>query len=52
MKSKLEVRRHSFSQRVITTWNMLPDNLKEVGTVLQFKIGYDAWVGQGRLGAP
>ena len=32
VKPKLDIRRHSFSQRVITTWNMLPDNLKEEGT--------------------
>ena len=51
VRPRLDIRRHSFSQRVITDWNRLPDNLKEVGTVLQFKIGYDDWAEQGRLGA-
>ena len=51
VKPKSDIRRYSFSQRVISTWNLLPDSLKGVGTVLQFKIGYDEWVSQGRLGA-
>ena len=51
VKPKLDIRRYSFSQRVISTWNLLPESLKGVGTVLQFKIGYDEWVSQGRLGA-
>ena len=48
---KSDIRRHSFSQRVVTSWNTLPDSLKEVQTVLAFKIGYDDWVRGGRLGA-
>ena len=43
--------RHSFIQRVVNTWNSLPDNLKGVGIVLRFKTGYDEWVSRGRLGA-
>ena len=38
-KPKLDIRRYSFSQRVVTTWNSLPDSLKGVGTVLGFKMG-------------
>ena len=34
-------------QRVVRTWNPLPDSLKRVGTVEGFKIGYDEWVGGG-----
>ena len=48
---KLDIRRHSFSQRVVTCWNSLPDSLKGSQSVLAFKIGYDDWVGGGRLGA-
>ena len=48
---KLDIRRNSFSQRVVSTWNSLPDSLKGVQTVLAFKIGYDEWVRGGRLGA-
>ena len=46
-----DIRRHSFSQRVITAWKLLPDSVKGVRTVLGFKIGYDEWVSGGRLGA-
>jgi ribonuclease P/MRP protein subunit RPP40 len=51
VRPRLDIRRFSFSQRVISTWNLLPDSLKGVGTTLAFKIGYDKWVGGGRLGA-
>jgi hypothetical protein len=51
VKPKLDIMRYSFSQRVISTWNLVPESLKGVGTVLQFKIGYDEWASQGRLGA-
>ena len=50
-KPKSDIRRHSFSQRVVTTWNTLPDSLKGVEAVLAFKVGYDRWVKEGRLGA-
>ena len=43
--------RHSFIQRVVDTWNSLPENLKDVGIVPGFKPGYDEWVSRGRLGA-
>jgi ribonuclease P/MRP protein subunit RPP40 len=51
VNDRLEIRKNSFSQRVVTTWNSLPDSLRGVGTVLGFKIGYDEWVSRGRLGA-
>ena len=51
VRPKLDIRRFSFSQRVISTWNQLPGSLKGVGTVLAFKTGYDEWVSGGRLGA-
>jgi hypothetical protein len=46
---KTDIRRHSFSQRVVSTWNSLPDSLKGVQTVLAFKVGFDKWVSEGRL---
>ena len=51
VNDRLEIRKNSFSQRVVTTWNSLPDSLRGVGTVLGFKIGYDEWVSRGRVGA-
>ena len=44
VKPKLDIRRNSFSQRVVTPWNSLPDRMKEVGTVDGFKAMYDEWV--------
>ena len=51
VQPKLDIRRHSFSQRVMSTWNLLPDSLKGAGTVMGSKIGYDEWVSGERLGA-
>ena len=51
VKPKLDIRKHSFSQRLVTTWNALPDSLKGVEKVLGFSMGYDEWVGGGRVGA-
>ena len=50
-RSRLDIRRYSFNQRVASTCNSLPSSLKGVGTVLGFKIGYVKWVNAGRLGA-
>ena len=50
-RSRLDIRRYSFNQRVAITCNSLPSSLKGVGTVLGFKIGYVKWVNAGRLGA-
>ena len=39
-RSRLDIRRYSFSQRVASTWNSPKQlSLKGVGTVLGFKIG-------------
>ena len=43
--------RYSFSQRVATVWNSLPDSLRRVMTVLEFKSEYDEWTSGRRLGA-
>ena len=49
-RARLDIRRYSFSHRVVSLWNSLPNSIKEVGTVLAFKIGYDEWVSGGVLG--
>ena len=51
VRARLDIRRYSFNQREVNTWNSLPDSLKGVGTVLGFKIGYAEWVGWGWLEA-
>ena len=35
-----EVRRNFFSQRVVPTWNSLPEELRSVRTITGFKNGY------------
>ena len=47
VKPKLDIRRNTFSQRVVAPWNSLPDRVKEVPTVDSFKMGYDEWVRGG-----
>ena len=39
VKPKLDIRRNSFSQRVVTPWNALPARVKGVLTVEGFKVG-------------
>jgi hypothetical protein len=51
VRPKLDIMSFSFSQRVISTWNQLPDSLNGMGTVLAFKKGYDDCVSGGRLGS-
>jgi hypothetical protein len=38
--SRLEIRRHFFSQRVIEDWNKIPASLKQAQNVKCFKRGY------------
>ena len=45
---RIDIRKYSFGLRVTSGWNSLPDSLRSVGTVLEFKIGYDEWV-RGRM---
>ena len=47
----MDIRRNTFSQRVFSTWNSLPDSVKGVLTVDGFKMGYDRWMSGGRVGA-
>ena len=40
-RSKLELRRNFFSQRVVSYWNNLPSDVVNVETVNNFKNAYD-----------
>ena len=51
VQARLEIRRNSFSQRVVNTWNTLPGTVKSVKTVLAFKIAYDELVKGGEVGS-
>ena len=42
-KCNLELRKNFFSNRVVQTWNRLPEKLKHVETVNEFKCGYDSY---------
>ena len=42
-RSKLEVRKHFFSQRVINSWNELPASVVEAESVNSFKNRYDSF---------
>ena len=43
----MDIRRHSYSHRVVNNWNSLPDSTKVAVTLLEFKIAYDVWVKRG-----
>jgi len=40
-RSRLDVRKHFFSQRVINSWNGLPANVVQASSVNMFKNAYD-----------
>lgn len=40
-KARLDIRKYSFSHRVVDDWNRLPDELKSASCLLTFKINYD-----------
>ena len=42
----LDVRRNLFSQRVIITWNELPQHVAESCSIDSFKFNYDKWLGK------
>ena len=42
--ARLELRRHSFSVRVVNGWNDLPDRVKGADTLINFKISYDNYM--------
>lgn len=49
-RSKLEIRRNFFSQRVTNNWNDLPKTVVEAETVNSFKNRYDKYIKGVRLG--
>jgi hypothetical protein len=44
---RTEIRRNAFSVRVIRSWNELPDNVKQAGSVRAFKSGLKTFVENG-----
>ena len=43
-RSRLDIRKHFFSQRVISEWNKLPNSVVEAETVNAFKNKYDRYI--------
>ena len=39
----LEIRRNFFNVRIVSEWNRIPDNVKNVRSVNAFKNAYDKW---------
>jgi len=44
-RSRLDIRKYFFSQRVVNKWNSLPDGVVEAASVNSFKNRYDRFVG-------
>ena len=42
--SRLELRKHSFSQRIVDHWNKLPDDIVSAATISTFKRRLDTWM--------
>jgi len=42
--SRLESRKHSFSQRIVDHWNKLPDDVVSTATISSFKKRLDIWM--------
>ena len=43
-RSRLEIRRNFFSQRVVNRWNSLPDSVVDAESVNTFKNRYDKYI--------
>ena len=39
----LEIRKNFFTVRTISSWNAIPDNVKDQKTINLFKNAYDKW---------
>jgi len=46
--SRLELRKHSFSQRIADHWNKLPDDAVSAATISTFKRRLDIWMDRYR----
>ena len=44
VRSKLQIRKHFFSQRVVNKWNNLPEKVVQADTINSFKNRYDKHV--------
>jgi len=44
VSSRLELRKHSFSQRIVDHWNKLPDDVVSAATISTFKRRLDIWM--------
>ena len=42
--SRLQLRKHSFSQRIVDHWNKLPDDVVSAATISTFKRRLDTWM--------
>ena len=42
--SRLELRKHFFSQRIVDHWNKLPENVVSPATISSFKKRLDIWI--------
>ena len=42
-RARLEIRRNFFTTRAATTWNGLPENVKNCTSINGFKTAYDRW---------
>jgi hypothetical protein len=43
-RSKLDIRKNFFSQRVVNSWNGLPESVVEADSVNNFKSRYDKYI--------
>jgi hypothetical protein len=46
-RARTEVRRNSFSVRIVQSWNGLPDSIKSAGSLLAFKTGIKNYLESG-----
>jgi len=44
-RSRLDIRKHFFSQRIVNQWNNLPEAVVEASSVNSFKNKYDKFLG-------